>query len=138
MLESYWQIILVELHLQKKEQNGTSFWHIPIRVFAICFSPVNPFTLSGVFFQNSSDRSISNSLVCGLFLLLLYFIEISAVTTNSVDPDQMPFCDASSGSALLVNYHFRGLQAKHRLIIIQSILFILTIDITTNFVIMII
>ena len=53
------------------------------------FHNVNPFTMSGLFYLNSLDWSISNSRVSGKFLLLLCFIEIPVVNANSVDPDQM-------------------------------------------------
>ena len=44
---------------------------------------------SGPFCYSYLDWSFSNSRVSGKFLLLLSFIEIPVVNTNSEDPDQM-------------------------------------------------
>ena len=51
---------------------------------------------SGLFYHNSLDRSIYNSWVSVLFLLLLLcFIEIPVFNANSVDPDQRTYSVAS-------------------------------------------
>ena len=55
---------------------------------------VNRFTLSGLFYYNSLDWSISHSKGSDKFLLLLCFKEIPVFNANSVDLDQ------HSGSAL--------------------------------------
>ena len=49
---------------------------------------VNPFTLSGLFYHNSLDWSISNSRVSGWFLLSLLFYRNSC-NKCSVDPNQI-------------------------------------------------
>ena len=59
-------------------------WHLNI----FNMTRVSPFTMSGLFYQNSLDPSIYDSRVSGQFLLLLCFIEISIVNANIVDPDQ--------------------------------------------------
>ena len=69
---------------------------------------VNPFMPSGLFYHNSLDRSISyiRGVWLGFFLLLLsYFIDISELNANSVDPDQTP------RSALFAYVTFTGRQA---------------------------
>ena len=50
----------------------------------------NPYTSDGPFYDNSLDRSISNSRVSNYFFLLLCFIEIPDFNAVNVDPDQMP------------------------------------------------
>ena len=55
---------------------------------------VDPFTLSGLFDHNSLDRSISNSRVSDLFLLLLCFIEFAVYNANILDPDKLPLSAA--------------------------------------------
>ena len=61
---------------------------------------------SGLFYYNYLDRSIFNSRVSGLFLSLLYFIEIPVFNANSADPDQMPHSTASDlGLHHLPNTH---------------------------------
>ena len=52
--------------------------------------------LSGFFYLNSLDRSISSKRdVWLVFLLLLWFTEIPVFNANSVDPDQTPRSAAS-------------------------------------------
>ena len=45
--------------------------------------------LSGLFYLNALDQSISNSRGSGYYLLLLCFIEIPVFNANSEDPDQI-------------------------------------------------
>ena len=47
----------------------------------------NPFILSGIFYLNTLDQSISIRRGVWLVLLLPCFIEIPVLTTNCVDPD---------------------------------------------------
>ena len=56
---------------------------------------VNPFMSSGLFYHDTLNRSISNNRMCGLFLLLLCYIEFPLLHANSLDPDQMPYSVAS-------------------------------------------
>ena len=56
---------------------------------------INPFMPNGLFYLNSSERSISNNRGIWLVLLLPYFIEIPECIANSVDPDQTPRSAAS-------------------------------------------
>ena len=46
--------------------------------------------LSGLFYHNTLDWSISNSRVSYKFILIACFIEIPVLTANSVDQVQMP------------------------------------------------
>ena len=48
----------------------------------------SPFMLSGLFYHNSLDWSISNSRVSGYLLILLCFIEIPVINANCVESDQ--------------------------------------------------
>ena len=66
----------------------------------------NPFTLSGFFYHNSLDKSISNKKVSDWFLLLPCFTEIPILNANSVDPDQMPHSAASDLGLLFANVPF--------------------------------
>ena len=59
------------------------------------YTDFNPFMLSGVFYLNSLDRSISSRRGVWLFLLLLCFIESPVFNANSVDSDQMLHSAAS-------------------------------------------
>ena len=57
---------------------------------------INPFMPSGLFCLNSSDRSISYLRgVVVSFLSLSFFVEISELHVNSVEPDQTPHSAAS-------------------------------------------
>ena len=53
-----------------------------------CRNHFYPSTISGFFYHNSLDQSISNCRFSGYFLLLLCFIGIPVFNANSVDPDQ--------------------------------------------------
>ena len=54
---------------------------------------LNPFMPSGLFYLKSLDRSISYVRGVWLvfcFIITMFFLEISEIITNIVDPDQTP------------------------------------------------
>ena len=55
-----------------------------------CTYAFNPFMLSGFFYLNSLDQSISSLRVSRQFLLLPCFIKMPVINANSVDANQMP------------------------------------------------
>ena len=65
-------------------QNATNHYDPNMMKFLYSFIP---FMSSGLFCNNSLDKSIFNSRVSSLFLSLLCLIDISVFNSNSVDPD---------------------------------------------------
>ena len=55
---------------------GGKYFHVQVIYLESLAIPFNSFTLSGLFYHNFLDSSLSNSKGVCLILLLLYYIEI--------------------------------------------------------------
>ena len=66
---------------------------------------INPFMLSGIFYLNTLDQSISNLRGIWSFFIITMFYRNSCINANMVDPNQM----LHSVSTLFVIVPFMGL-----------------------------